>query len=170
MSLTAAVGLAGRGGAAPGLGGSSRRRSRSGLARPDHDRQAVSILCAGGQRNVRRGVTEPILEAGNADPLRRAPAYRLTPMSCPPRAGRLKAATSWAMSSNSEIAMSYVSVPQRIDHSSQPLVDCRSDARAISYARRVSVIPPGPRPCVIRRKSWFRLGHCSWVPRMMWFL
>jgi hypothetical protein len=41
-----------------GLGGSSRRRSLLGLVRPDHDRQASSIVCAGGQRNVSRQVEE----------------------------------------------------------------------------------------------------------------
>jgi hypothetical protein len=50
------------------VGGSSRRRSRSAwsgrivIAKP-------FILPAGGQRNVRRGVTEPTLAAGNPDPV-----------------------------------------------------------------------------------------------------
>ena len=74
------------------VGGSSRRRSRSGLAQPDRDRQAVSILPAGGQRNVRRGGDGA--HSSGWEP-RSAPARarrRLTPKSCPTRAGRLKAA------------------------------------------------------------------------------
>jgi hypothetical protein len=45
------------------MGGSSRRRSPLGLVRPDCDRQAVSILPAGGQQNVPSRVTEPGIAA-----------------------------------------------------------------------------------------------------------
>jgi len=59
MSLTAAMGLAGREGAAPGLG-YIFDAAPARLVRPDHDRQAVSILPGGGQRNVSRQTEEPL--------------------------------------------------------------------------------------------------------------
>ena len=71
------------------VGGHSRRRSPLGLVRPDRDRQARRSYAAGGQRNVSRG--GGAYSRGWKPPISApAPRYRLTPKSCPTRAGRLK--------------------------------------------------------------------------------
>jgi len=85
-----------------GLGDYSRRRSLLGLVRPDRDRQARRSYARAGQRNVSRGGGGA--HSSGWEP-RSAPArgrYKLTPKSCPTRAGRLKAATPRAMPSTPE--------------------------------------------------------------------
>jgi hypothetical protein len=82
------------------VGGHYSTPLRLGSAGPDESAKPSSILRAGGQQNVSREARAHVADWKAAYQRPRHLRYKLIPKSCPTRVGRLKAATSRAVSSS----------------------------------------------------------------------